>query len=56
MQARYEGSTISFHLSGEASLSSMHGQVVLGSMTDHHQGPINLGQFGTAAWEAVRAA
>ena len=56
MQARYEGSTISFHLNGEASPSSMHGQVVLGSMTDHHQGPINLGQFGTAAWEAVRAA
>jgi len=23
-------------------------------MTDHHQGPINLAQFGTAAWEAVR--
>lgn len=56
MRARYEGSTISFHLTGEATGNSMHGQAVLGSMTDHHQGPINLGQFGNAAWEAVRAA
>ena len=53
MQARYEGSTISFHLTGEAGPDRMHGRVVLGSMTDHHQGPINLAQFGTAAWEAV---
>ena len=55
MQARYEGSTI-FLPPQWRGLSEQHArQVVLGSMTDHHQGPINLGQFGTAAWEAVRA-
>lgn len=54
MRARYEGSTISYRLDGTVEQDRMGGQVVLGSMTDHHQGPINLAQFGTATWDAVR--
>ncbi len=55
LRGRFEGSTISYRLEGTAENGRMHGRVVLGSATDHHQGPVNLSQFGTASWEAVRA-
>jgi L-seryl-tRNA(Ser) seleniumtransferase len=54
MQTRYEGTTIRYLLSGTAGDRRMAGSVSLGSATDQHQGPVNLGQFGTAEWEAVR--
>ncbi len=55
LHARFESSTISYRLEGTAENGRMHGRVVLGSGTDHHEGPVNLSQFGTASWEAVRA-
>ena len=33
----------------------MQGKVELGTASDHHQGPINKGQFGTGQFQAVRA-
>jgi D-glucosaminate-6-phosphate ammonia-lyase len=55
LRARYEGSTISYRLKGTAGNGRMQGHVVLGSGSDHHLGPVNLEQFGTASWEAERA-
>jgi L-seryl-tRNA(Ser) seleniumtransferase len=55
LRDRYEGSTISYRLTGTVHGARMRGSVVLGSATDHHQGPVNLAQFGTGAFEAVRA-
>jgi L-seryl-tRNA(Ser) seleniumtransferase len=55
LRARYEGSTISYRLEGTAENGRMQGRVVLGSGSDDHLGPVNLEQFGTASWEAVRA-
>jgi hypothetical protein len=34
----------------------MEGEVVLGSATDHHRGPVNLSQFGKGQWQALRSA
>ncbi len=56
LTARFEGSTISYRLDGTAEKDRMHGNVVLGTATDHHQGPVNLSQFGAARWQAVRTA
>jgi uncharacterized pyridoxal phosphate-dependent enzyme len=53
---RYEGSTISYRLDGEVADQRMSGTVVLGSASDHHQGPINLAQFGSGQWQAQRRA
>jgi D-glucosaminate-6-phosphate ammonia-lyase len=55
LQGRYEGSTISYRLEGTAENGRMQGRVLLGSGSDGHVGPVNLAQFGTANWEAVRA-
>jgi L-seryl-tRNA(Ser) seleniumtransferase len=55
LRARYEGSTISYRLDGTLVNGGMEGEAVLGSATDHHQGPVNLSQFGSARWRAVRA-
>jgi len=51
---RYEGSNIRYSFAGEASGEAMQGTVALGTSTDHHQGPVNLAQFGSAQWRAVR--
>jgi hypothetical protein len=32
----------------------MTGTVVLGAVTDHHQGTVNLSQFGGGDWQASR--
>ena len=52
---RYEGATISYRLDGTISGGEMAGTVALGSASDHHQGPINLAQFGGGQFKAVRA-
>jgi hypothetical protein len=44
---RYEGAIIAYRLDGSLGDRRMEGMVSLGSVTDHHQGPINLSQFGT---------
>jgi len=54
LQARYEGSTLAFRCRGRAGPDAMSGQAALGSATDHHQGPVNLAQFGEASWDARR--
>jgi seryl-tRNA(Sec) selenium transferase len=53
--ARYEGTTISYRLEGAVKNGRIEGSVALGSATDHHQGPINLSQFGIGQFQAVRA-
>jgi hypothetical protein len=54
-RTRYEGSTIFYSLDGAVTDGQMKGTVSLGTASDHHQGPINKAQFGTGAFEAVRA-
>ncbi len=51
---RYEGSRISYRFLGEASGRTMKGTVVLGAVTDFHQGSVNLAQFGKGDWQASR--
>ncbi|MGH7124896.1 MAG: hypothetical protein ACREFI_11030, partial [Stellaceae bacterium] len=51
---RYEGSRIAYRFLGEANGRSMAGKVVLGAVTDQHQGLVNLAQFGTGDWQADR--
>ncbi|HKX07190.1 MAG TPA: aminotransferase class V-fold PLP-dependent enzyme [Stellaceae bacterium] len=51
---RYEGSRISYRFLGEANGRSMKGTVVLGAVTDFHQGNANLSQFGKGDWQASR--
>jgi len=51
---RYEGSRISYRFQGEANGRTMKGTVVLGAVTDHHQGSVNLAQFGKGDWQADR--
>ena len=41
---------------GAVSDGQIHGDVTLGSATSHHQGPINLAQFGTGRFHATRTA
>jgi hypothetical protein len=53
---RYEGSIIAYHFEGEVADGKMAGEVLLGSGTEHHQGPVNFAQFGTGQWQAVRLA
>ena len=54
-RTRYEGATISYKLDGAVAGGRMQGTVALGSASDQHQGPINMAQFGTGQFEAVRA-
>jgi uncharacterized pyridoxal phosphate-dependent enzyme len=53
---RYEGSIIAYRFEGEVADGKMAGEVLLGSGTEHHQGPVNFAQFGTGQWQAVRLA
>jgi L-seryl-tRNA(Ser) seleniumtransferase len=52
---RHEGSLLAYRFRGSVSDKGMEGTVVLGSGTDHHRGPVNMSQFGTARWTAERA-
>jgi D-glucosaminate-6-phosphate ammonia-lyase len=51
---RYEGTVIAYRLDGAVADGRMDGQVTLGSLTDHHQGPINLAQFGNGRFQGER--
>ena len=51
---RYEGSRISYRFIGQANDRTMTGTVVLGAITDQHQGSVNLSQFGKGDWQASR--
>ena len=53
--AWHEGTMIAYRLDGSVTDGRMQGDVALGSATHHHQGPINLAQFGSARFHAVRA-
>ena len=56
-RTRYEGATISYQLSGAIIADGrMQGSVALGSVSDHHQGPLNRTQFGTGQFLGVRLA
>jgi D-glucosaminate-6-phosphate ammonia-lyase len=53
-KTRYEGTVISYRLDGSVAEGRMDGHVTLGSLTDHHQGPINLAQFGQGRFQGER--
>ncbi len=55
-ETRHEGSAIAYRFEGTVRDDKMQGDVFLGSATDHHRGPVNLGQFGRGQWRALRAA
>ena len=55
-EARHEGSAIAYRFEGTVDAGGMAGDVLLGSATDSHRGPINLSQFGKGHWQAERAA
>jgi L-seryl-tRNA(Ser) seleniumtransferase len=52
--ARYEGSNVTYRFRGTATDDAMRGEVAFGTSNDHHQGPVNLVQFGEGSWEARR--
>jgi L-seryl-tRNA(Ser) seleniumtransferase len=54
--AWYEGTMIAYQLDGAVSDGQIYGEVTLGSATHHHQGPINLAQFGAGQFHATRTA
>jgi D-glucosaminate-6-phosphate ammonia-lyase len=51
-----EGTMIAYQLSGAVKDRQICGEVALGSATHHHQGPINLAQFGPGWFQATRTA
>ncbi len=55
-ETRHEGSAIAYRFEGQVSDGKMQGEVMLGSATDHHRGPVNLSQFGKGQWQASRVA
>ena len=55
-ETRHEGSAIAYRFEGQVSDGKMQGEVLLGSATDHHRGPVNLSQFGKGQWQASRVA
>jgi L-seryl-tRNA(Ser) seleniumtransferase len=50
----HEGTLIAYRLEGAVAGGQMQGDVTLGSATHHHQGPINLAQFGPGRFQATR--
>jgi D-glucosaminate-6-phosphate ammonia-lyase len=55
-EARHEGSAIAYRFEGTVDADRMTGEVLLGSATDSHRGPVNLSQFGKGQWQAERGA
>ncbi|MEA2773852.1 MAG: D-glucosaminate-6-phosphate ammonia-lyase [Acetobacteraceae bacterium] len=51
----HEGTLISYRLDGSVADGQMRGNVTFGSATHHHQGAINLAQFGPGWFQGVRA-
>ena len=54
--AWHEGGMIAYRLDGSIADGQITGEVTLGSVSRHHQGPINMGQFGAGRFHAVRVA
>jgi hypothetical protein len=54
LRDRYEGSNITFQLAGTVEAGGMAGTMLLGTSNDHHQGAVNLAQFGSGSWVAKR--
>jgi L-seryl-tRNA(Ser) seleniumtransferase len=52
--AWHEGTMIAYRLDGSVADERMQGTVTLGSATQQHQGPVNLAQFGSGVFQAVR--
>ncbi len=52
--AWFEGTMVAYRLDGSVADGEMRGEVTLGSLTHHHQGPINLAQFGSGRFQGVR--
>jgi D-glucosaminate-6-phosphate ammonia-lyase len=52
--AWHEGAMIAYQLTGRATDGRIAGEVALGSVSRHHQGPINMAQFGMGRFQAVR--
>jgi hypothetical protein len=52
----YEGTMIAYQFDGAIGDGQIYGDVTLGSATHHHQGPINLAQFGPGRFQATRTA
>ena len=50
-----EGTMVAYQLDGSVADGQMQGNVTLGSATHHHQGPINLAQFGPGWFQGERA-
>ena len=50
-----EGTMVAYRLDGSVADGQMRGDVTLGSATHHHQGPINLAQFGLGWFQGARA-
>lgn len=55
-ETRFEGSNIGYRFVGHLTNGGMNGTVMFGTSTDHHQGVVNLGQFGTGKFAANRIA
>jgi L-seryl-tRNA(Ser) seleniumtransferase len=51
-----EGTMIAYQLDGAVNDGQIHGDVTFGSATHHHQGPLNLAQFGPGQFQARRIA
>ncbi len=51
----HEGTMIAYRLEGSVDGAGMQGNVTLGSATHHHQGPVNLAQFGGGRFRGLRA-
>ena len=49
-----EGTMVAYRLDGSVTDGQMRGNVTLGSATHHHQGPINLAQFGPGWFQGAR--
>lgn len=52
----YEGSNLSYAFSGMIEGAAMAGEVLLGTSGDSAPGPLNMREFGAAAWQARRRA
>jgi hypothetical protein len=50
----HEGTLIAYRLNGSVTGDVMQGDVTLGTATHHHQGPINLAQFGPGWFRGLR--
>jgi L-seryl-tRNA(Ser) seleniumtransferase len=50
----YEASTIRYNFEGHIEAGHLTGSVTFGTFNEHHQGAVNLAQFGAGHWSARR--